>query len=171
MKSKEYWSTVGSKKEYLLRYSKGEIALLIIYIALISFILYEAPDSLFLLFVIVGGAIWFIRGEITRARKITSSPICRLTDEFIALDHDRKIVPWEKVNRIIWRPTKHETIVFYKVRPKTKYTILSIMHERPVFIYRKWMEDEDIFFENLKAICDEHSIPFFVADDGLFSYT
>ena len=122
MKSKEYWSTVNSKKEYLLRFSKAEIAALIIYIALVCFVLYKAPDSLLLIFVIVGGALWLIHGEITRARNMTSSPICRFTDEFIALDYDRKIIPWEEVNRIIWRPTKHETVVFYKVRPKTKYT-------------------------------------------------
>lgn len=171
MKSKEYWSTVTSKKEYLLRYSKAEGAALIVYIAVISFILYKAHDNLLLLLIIVGGALWFIHGEITRAQKITSSPICRLTDEFFALDYDHKIVPWEKVNRVIWRPTKHETVVFYRIRPKTKYTILSIMHERPVFIRGKWMEDEDSFVENLKAVCDERSIPFFVSDTDLFFET
>jgi len=97
MKSKEYWSTVTSKKEYLLHYSKEKITLLIINIALVSFILYKAPDDLFLLLIIVGGELWFIHGEITRARNMTSSPICRLTDEFLALDYDHKIIPWEKV--------------------------------------------------------------------------
>jgi hypothetical protein len=171
MKSKEYWSTANSKKEYLIRYSKKEIAMLVIYIAVISFILHEAPDSPLLLVVIGGGVLWFIHGEITRARKMTSSPICRLTDEFIALDYDHKIVPWEKVNRIIWRPTKGRTIVFYKVRPKTKHMILSIMHERLVSIDRKWMKDEDAFYEDLRAACDERSIPFFVSDNDYFSNT
>lgn len=171
MKGREYWSNVNSKREFLSRYSKKEIAVYIIYIVIISLILYKAPDSLFLLVIVALGALWLIHGELTLMKGLISSPICRLTDEFIVLDYDRKIISWEKVNRVIWRPTKRKTIVFYKVRPKTKYTALSIMHERLVSIDRKWMKDEDAFFEDFRAMCDERSIPFFVADSDFFFNT
>jgi len=64
---------------------------------------------------------------------------------------------------VILYPKKRETEIWYKVRPKTKYTG-PMIHERPVFIRGKWMKDEDSFIENLKAICDERSIPFSIVN-------
>jgi hypothetical protein len=43
-----------------------------------------------------------------------------------------------------------------------------MIREKVSQIDRKWMKDEDAFYEDLKAACDEHSIPFHVSDNDYF---
>jgi len=162
MKSREYWNIPSARKNHVLSHSLPAI---FIYFALGSIFVFAAPESLLVLFVYLGAGILLVYRVATIAWEMNSHPICRLTDEFITLSYDRKIVPWEKVNRIIWRPTRHKTIVVYKVRPKTRHTVLSVMHERPVFIDGKWMKDENTFYEDLKNMCQKHSITFLETDD------
>ncbi len=168
MKSKEYWNTPNAGKNHVRSYS---LPVIIFYFVLGSIFVFAAPESLLVLFVYLGAGILLIYRVATEARKMNSFPVCRIDDEFIALDYDRKIIPWKKVDRIICQPTKHKTVVFYKVRPKTKYTVLSVMHERPVFIDRKWIEDENTFYEDLKNMCQEHCITFLETDTGFDSGT
>ncbi len=97
---------------------------------------------------------------------MASHPLCRLSDEFLTLDYDRRMIPWNIVSGIIWRWKKHETVVFYRTRPEREYTTLTLLNEKPVFIDRRWMKDEEAFFNDLKAMCDERSIEFLVAEKG-----
>jgi hypothetical protein len=163
MRSREYWEIPDAGKRYLRRYFLFPFP---IYVAIGSALYLARPDDLFILLILAGGGIWFICRVITDMRRMVSHPVCRLTDEFIASDYDRRLIPWNKVTQVIWRPAKHRALIFYRLRPNTRRVVFLSIHERPVVIHCEWMKNVTIFYEDLRTMCQERSIPFLEIEKG-----
>ena len=153
--STEYWNRPEiTRRSFLVFIFSSIIYAIAMYLAYLNY----TDHPLILLFMAVIG-IWVFKNGYDGIRRETSRPLCRLTDEFIISDLDRKVTPWNVVTRIDVYSGKKEVEIWHtpikdptqKKSPKS-FTVSG-----------KWMQDWDIFLEDLKAECEKRSIEFRVS--------
>ena len=151
--SKEYWNRPEVRKRSIVdSVLTSIIYIIIVYIVYLIYI----DDPLIPLFIILIG-IWLTKKEIDEIQRKTSHPLCRLIDEFIIFDLDRKVIPWNVVTRIDVNSGKKEVeIQHVPIKDSPKKSPKSVK------IYLKWIRNWDVFLEDLKAECEKRSIEFTV---------
>ena len=151
--SKEYWNRPEVRKRSIVdSVLTSIIYIIIVYIVYLIYI----DDPLIPLFIILIG-IWLTKKEIDEIQRKTSHPLCRLIDEFIIFDLDRKVIPWNVVTRIDVNSGKKEVeIQHVPIKDSPKKSLKSVK------IYLKWIQNWDIFLEDIKAECEKRSIEFTV---------
>ncbi|MBU7031864.1 MAG: hypothetical protein HXS53_04995 [Theionarchaea archaeon] len=159
---KEYWTSLNQRKKYYQKIIMIEVFKVII----ASFLIYLKPDDYIIISILVGGGFIIMYQEIVKIMRMKSHPFCRIDNEFIISGYDKKITPWNIVSRIIWKPTRSEAIVVFRIRPKTEKVPLTFMKERDIHIDGNMIENVDELFDDLKNSCDEKSVPFYVSDKG-----
>ena len=159
---KEYWTGPNQRKKYVQKMS----ILLTINALISSILIYFRPDDYIIMLILVGGWLIIAYQEIKKILRMKKQPLCKINDEFIISDYNKKITPWSIISRIIWKPKNNEAIVVYRIRPEGEKAPLTFMKERDVHIDGNMIENSDELFTDLKKVCDEKSIPFYVSDKG-----
>ncbi|MBU7012946.1 MAG: hypothetical protein HXS46_19870 [Theionarchaea archaeon] len=103
MKVKEYWNIPEAGKRRRIR----SIPYFALDIVVVYFIYSIDPENLFGILLVVAILIWLSLKAIGDSLRMVSRPVCRLTDDFIILDYDRNVAPWDMVTCIVgfvpWR--------------------------------------------------------------------
>ena len=147
----KYWNSPEAGKRHLVHVIFWAIS----YNAIICIIYLTNPDNLFLILAMLVIQIWIAKKDIGEVRRKTSHPLCRLTDEFIISDLDRKVTPWNDVTHIDVDSGKKDVKIWHvSVKDSPKKSPKSVK------IYGKWMKEWDTFLEDLKAECEKRSIEF-----------
>ena len=149
--STEYWNRPEiTRRSFLVFVFLSIIYAMAVYLVYLTY----TNDLLIPLFMAVIG-IWLFKDGYDGIRRETSRPLCRLTDEFIVSDLDRKVTPWNVVTRIdVDSGRKEVEIQHVPIKDSPKKSPKSVK------IYGKWMQDWNIFLEDLKAECEMRSIEF-----------
>ena len=151
--SREYWNRPEVRKRSLVTSVFSSIFYIVV--IYLFYLTYTDHPSIPLFMVVLG--IWLTKKDINEIQRKTSHPLCRLTDEFIIFDLDRKVIPWNVVTRIDVDSTKKEVeIQHVPIKDSPKKSLKSVK------IYLKWIQNWDVFLEDLKAECEKRSIEFTV---------
>ena len=149
----KYWNSPEAGKRYLVHVIFWAIS----YNAIICIIYLTNPDNLFLILAMLVIQIWIAKKDIGEVRRKTSHPLCRLTGELIVSDLDRKVTPWNVVTRIdVDSGRKEVEIQHVPIKDSPKKSLKSVK------IYLKWIQNWNVFLEDLKAECEKRSIEFTV---------
>lgn len=159
MEAREYRNRPEAGKRYLLLSVRSTAILL----ASAYFIYLVDPGHEFWLLVMVlitTGLFLKDRGD---DRRMVARPACRLTDEFIVFDHDRNVIPWSTITRVLPNTRKKQVKIWYSVtkEPSQKSS------EDCAFIRGKWMQDWDSFCDDLRIECQKRSIEFIIQTNSI----
>lgn len=150
MESREYWNAPDARKKYLVHSNLVPL----IYFVIVSVIYFPDPNVDALVILVALGLLWLLYNN-AMSHRVVSHPLCRLTDELIILNHDRNVIPWNVVTRVIWFQRKHEARIYYRSPPGSES-----QREHSASIEGKWLLDQDAFIYGLKKACEEHSTEF-----------
>lgn len=156
MASKEYWNAPDTGRKYLAHNSPIPIALLIA-----ALIIYFLSHDIYVLGILTVFWLWTVLEYVRISRRVVSHPVCRLTDEFIILDYDRNVVPWNVITRVIWNPKEHEVKICHRTPRKPRDSTFG-QRDHSVFIDGRWLKDQQVFIGDLGEACKEHSTEFVI---------
>jgi len=153
MKAREYWNIPeAGRKERIHGIPYIAFYIILVYVAYLI-----DPEDLFGIFLIAAIMTWFSLKVIGDSLRMVSRPVCRLTDEFIILDYDRNVTPWDMVTHIVATPRKKTVKVYY---PGVNRALYKSSSDSFALVRGKWMQDWDSFLADLAAECETRSIPF-----------
>jgi len=153
MKAKEYWNIPEAGKRRRIR----SIPYFVFYALIAYFGYLFISENMMVVLIIVALALWVFLKVISDSLRMVSRPVCRLTDEFIILDYDRNVTPWDMVTRIVATPRKKTVKVYY---PGVNRALYKSSSDSFALVRGKWMQDWDSFLADLAAECETRSIPF-----------
>ncbi len=159
MVNKEYWNVSDAWKNRTVH----SVPYVIPYLVVAYIIYLVDPEDIEFALIIVALGIGFVLREVESSRRIVSYPVCTFTDESVTFNCGRESLPWSMITRVVWHQEKRKVEIHYSTLPVPKYRTIN-QRGHSVSIDRRWMKDEEIFFNDLKAVCDERSIEFLVTE-------